>query len=833
MLLNDNWLMWETGRPEGPKYPCRVPCSMYDTLLGAGAIPDPYKGENEWISTPLSDRDCTLETHFALPADIAGEERQFLCLNGVDTLGSVYLNGTLLGQTDNMHRRWEYEVTGQLQGADNALRVDLRSPSRYVTERMKQRPLYCVDQAMPGYPWLRKAHCMFGWDWGPILPDMGLWRDVTLRGYSGGRLLDIYFTQKHRKDGSVLLRCSARWQQWRPGAALHLTVTAPDGERWEVPFPLEPQADTAGAQEERRAEAELEIPRPKLWWVRGLGEQPLYSCQVTLTYQNRTVDTLERRVGLRTLTVTRAKDKWGRKFGFINNGVEVFAMGADYIPEDQLLPRITPERTRRLLEDCKAANYNFIRIWGGGFYPDGSFYDWCDENGFMVWQDFMFACAAYLLEPDFEATVRAEIRDNVLRLRNHASLAMWCGNNEIESAWAYWGLPDDPEAKRDYLRLFEELIPSVLAETDPETFYWPSSPSTGGSFDNPCGNEGGDMHYWAVWHNFKPIEAFRENHFRFCSEYGFESLPDPKTVAYFASEEDRDLCGPVMEAHQKCTQGNEKIMYYLAQMVNYPTTFDRLLYCSQLVQADCIRSNVEHMRRERGRCLGSAYWQVNDSNPVISWASIDYFGRWKALHYAARRFYAPVLLSCDDGPFLAGEKEMRLYITNDTPRSQQLQVRCRLRDHTGQVLAETVKDVEAAALSAAEALRFDLAGLAETREQCRTRYLEYTLSRGEEVLSRGTTLFVRPKSFAFLPVHLQAEVRAEADRFAVTLGADRFAKSLRLSLKKHDAVFSDNWFDLHGDAPVTVFLPRQGALAALSAAQVLDELELTCYNSLL
>ena len=303
---------------------------------------------------------------------------------------------------------------------------------------------------------------------------------------------------------------------------------------------------------------------------------------------------------------SRSKDEWGEEFCFVNNGVKVFAMGANYIPEDQIYPRRTRERTERLLRDCVDANYNFIRVWGGGSYPEDCFYDFCDTHGLIVWQDFMFACSAYLLTPEFEATVREEIRDNVLRLRNHASLGLWCGNNEIESAWEGWGLPEDPQAKADYLKLFEDLIPSLLRKYDPETFYWPSSPSSGGGFRNSSSNLAGDMHYWAVWHNFKPIEAFREFYYRFCSEYGFESLPDMKTVRSFAREEDLDLCGPVMEAHQKCTQGNEKVMYYLAQMVNYPYTFERLVYCSQLVQADCIRSNVEHMRRARGRCMGSS-----------------------------------------------------------------------------------------------------------------------------------------------------------------------------------------------------------------------------------
>ncbi|MBQ9264341.1 MAG: hypothetical protein IJ189_09060 [Clostridia bacterium] len=500
-------------------------------------------------------------------------------------------------------------------------------------------------------------------------------------------------------------------------------------------------------------------------------------------------------------------------------------MGANYIPEDQILPRATKERTLRLLEDCKAANYNFIRVWGGGVYPDDTFYDFCDENGLIVWQDFMFACSAYRLTPEMEETIRAEIRDIVLRLRNHASLGLLCGNNEIESAWEGWGLPDDPEAKADYLKLFEGIIPEMVRGLAPETFYWPSSPSSGGGFRDSSSNRAGDMHYWAVWHGFQPIEAFRQYHYRFCSEYGFESLPDIKTIRAFAKTQDLDLCGHVMEAHQKCTQGNEKIMYYLAQMVNYPYDFERLIYCSQLVQADCIRSNVEHMRRARGRCMGSVYWQVNDSNPIISWSSMDYFGRWKGLHYAARRFYAPVLLSCDD----SDPAHPILYVTNDTREEVKAHVVCRLRDNQARVLRAFSAEAHVPALTARECLRLDLSADLATTQDRRTKYIEFALIRDGEALSAGATLFVRPKAFDFIAPQIDCRISEKEGLFVLQFTASCFVKSVCLSLRDHDAVFSDNWFDIHGDMPVTVTLRRQGALAETSAEELQAQLVIAHY----
>ncbi len=799
MLLNDGWQM----EFDGHTYSCDVPCSMYETLIREKAIPDPYQGENEWISTPLSDRDAVFERRVTIPAEILQADRMVLRFAGIDTLADVTWDGQVLGHTDNMHRSWEFALPKETGAGEHLLRVTIHSPSRYVTEMQKQRPLWGVESTMPGYPHLRKAHSSFGWDWGPVLPDLGIWRDVTLEGYTGGRILSVHYTQEHGKDG-VKLSCRAEMDLRKEGMTAELSVTAPDGQVFTAPL--------------KAGRAEIQIKTPALWWVRGLGDQPLYRCRVTLNDGGREADAVEKRIGLRTLTVSQQEDQWGREFCFINNGVKFFAMGANYIPEDQLMPGCTPERTTATLRACLEANYNCIRVWGGGYYPGDAFYDFCDEHGIAVWQDFMFACSAYRLTPAFEKTVREEIRDNIIRLRHHPSLALWCGNNEIESAWTYWGLPEDPEAKADYTRLFEEIIPETLKELDPGTFYWPSSPSSGGGFREPDSNLAGDRHYWEVWHSFKPIEAFRQHYYRYCSEYGFESLPDIKTIRYFAEEKDLDLCGPVMEAHQKCVQGTEKLLYYLGQMTNYPYDFERLIYCSQLVQADCIRSNVEHMRRARGRCMGSTYWQVNDSNPVISWSSIDYFGRWKALHYAARKFYAPVLLSCDDtDPLLPV-----LYVTNDTREPVSGRMICRLRDHRGAVLKTYTAEVSVPALTATACLSVNLGAFLASREEQRTRYLEYTLEKngeaadgtktgnGREIISGGTTLFVRPKTFRFLPAEIRRDVTEDENEFRIILQANCFAKSVCLSLTDADCVFSDNWFDLHGDEPVVVTVAKDG-----------------------
>lgn len=780
----ENFMMWDGEK----QYPCTVPCSVYKTLIECGEMDDPFYGENERKSTPVCERDFAFVSDFEIDNKKLSQDKLLLVFEGIDTLSDIFLNGTHLASTDNMHRRYEFDIKG-IAKEKNTLRVELHSPIQYITERAEKRSLYGVEHSMAGYQYIRKAHCMFGWDWGPKLPDMGIWRNVYVEGFCGGRINNVYFRQEHA-NGHVALTCSADLDVWSDGITAKLTVIAPNGNVF--------------TSDISHGRAVIDLVKPMLWWVSGLGEQHLYTCKVTLEKDGKIIDELVKKIGLRTLTVSQDKDEWGEEFCFICNGVKIFAMGANYIPEDQIVTRCTKERTFRLLEDCKAANYNFIRVWGGGYYPDDWFFDWCDENGLIVWQDFMFACAAYLLSPEFETTVREEVRDNIIRIRNHACLGLWCGNNEIESAWEYWGWNNDAEAKADYLRLFEDIIPSLVKQYDPETFYWPSSPSSGGGFVQSSSNHAGDMHYWDIWHNFKPIEAFRQHYYRFCSEYGFESVPDIKTCMSFAQPKDLDLCGTVMQAHQKCTYGNEKLMFYLAQMVNYPYDFERLIYCSQLVQADCIRSSVEHMRRARGRCMGSAYWQVNDSNPVISWSSIDYFGRWKALHYYAAKFYAPILLSCDD---TVPERPV-LYITNDTLNDEHFTVCCKLRDNSANVLEAFSTGCDAPAMSAVKALAMDLTDHLRTVEDRRTRYIEYSLIKNGKPISFGTTLFVRPKEFRFLTAEIKAVVTEKVDCFELTLTSDVYAKSVCLSLKDRDCRFSDNWFDIHGNEPVTVRIEK-------------------------
>ena len=504
---NIGWTLQLEGR--AGRIPATVPGSVYSDLLAAGKLEDPYWRDNEDKALALMEQDFRYQLTFVPEAAILACAHPVLRFEGVDTLGEIRLNGVLLGRVENMHRTFSFEVGGILRPGKNWLEVTLRSPTRYLRESYAESPADGSEEAMRGFPNLRKAHCMFGWDWGPRLPDAGIWRPVSLLGVQEGMIESVLIRQRH-ENGRVTLTLAPELA-FTGETPLTYTVELTD-----------PQGNVEAYGGSPR---EILVEHPQLWWPRGYGDQPLYTVKVTLWAGGRETDVWQRRIGLRTVTVHREKDEYGESFAHEVNGVRIFAMGADYIPEDSILPRMNPQRTRRLLEQCAAANFNSIRVWGGGHYPSDAFYDACDELGLLVWQDLMFACAVYNLTPEFAENIRAEVRDNVRRLRHHASLGMWCGNNEMEMFVDQGRWVRTPRQKADYIRMYEYLIPEVLRQEDPDAFYWPASPSSGGGFDQPNDPSRGDVHYWAVWHGMAPFADYRKHRFRYLSEFGFESFP--------------------------------------------------------------------------------------------------------------------------------------------------------------------------------------------------------------------------------------------------------------------------------------------------------------------
>lgn len=761
-----------------------VPGSVYGDLLRNGRMENPFWRDNEDAALRLMDNDFLYTAQFDVCPEVLECEQVLLRCEGLDTVAQLTLNGEALGEVCNQHRTWEFDVRELLRPAGNELRILFHSPTRYIKEQYAKVKADGSEECSVGFPLLRKAHCMFGWDWGPRLPDAGIWRDILLLGINEARIDSVYITQHHH-DGQVELEFDVQADVCCEDAEISyaVTLTAPDG------------TETA----EMDSPACMTVERPQLWWPNGYGEQPLYTVEVVLLADGEPVDVWKRRIGLRTVTMRIEPDEYGESFAHEVNGVAIFGMGADYIPEDNLFGRITPERTRKLLEQCKAANFNAIRVWGGGYYPDDWFYDICDELGLLVWQDMMFACAVYELTDEFEENIVQELIDNIKRLRHHASLGLWCGNNEMEMFVDRGNWVNTPKQKADYIKMYEYIFPKVLKEYDPNTFYWPASPSSGGSFDCPNDENRGDVHYWDVWHGNKPFSEYRKFFFRYASEFGFQSFPCEKTVESFTLPEDRNIFSYVMEKHQRNASANGKIMNYLYQTYRYPTNFGTLLYASQMLQAEAVKYGVEHWRRNRGRCMGAIYWQLNDCWPVASWASIDYYGRWKALHYYAKRFFAPVMLSCcEEGTMTQEpnvnaemqdiEKSIRLNVANETMRERTGVVRWALRNADASVVQSGEESVCVPALCSVwlDKVCFPQADL-------HGQYVSFELEMEGEVISSGTVLFCAPKHFSFLDPRLTVEV--DGDELVVT--AQAYAKGVELLNENEDWVLEDNYFDMN------------------------------------
>ena len=786
---------WNMQYQQHQELAATAPCSMYSVLLEHGLIQDPFYGLNEQELTDLSREDCVFSSVFEIQPEEWKKDYIELVFHGLDTICDIYFNGTLLSSVMNMHRTYRFDVKKLARCGKNEIKLVFHSPIQYFEEQNRTHFLWTngdlSGDTIKGAAHLRKCLSMSGWDWGPKLPDMGIFRKVELLTYDCDRWEDVFIRQCH-KNGAVTLTVSGEAAHRSDGIEMEVEF---DGKRYPMPG----------------GKAVIEVDQPALWWPRGYGEQPLYSVTFLLKKEGRILDRVEKRIGLRTLTLSAGAAN-NHEFAFVVNGIKIFSMGANYIPQDSILSRIHPERTKKLLEACVDANYNTIRVWGGGYYPEDEFFDLCDELGLIVWQDFMFACVNIWLTEEFEKNVRAEFEDNLKRIRHHASLGLLCGNNEIELDLKSGRMGRSVKVKADYLRLYEGILPDLCARFAPQTFYWPSSPSAGGGFEDTNALDKGDTHYWDVWHGGTPFTAYREHRFRFCSEYGFESFPSMKTIRSFCGEEDLNAFSQVMENHQKCKSGNAKILTYLAEQYLYPTSFQALVYASQLLQADAIKYGVEYFRKIRGYCMGSLYWQVNDCWPVASWSSIDYFGRYKALHYAAKKFYAPVAM----GLFEEGGR-VCVNIANETREEFCGTVKLFLCNRDFTVFQAAEQSVSIAPLSSADAAEMIC------KEAPAFSYFYADLfDREGHFLMRQTLLFVPPKRFAWEQPALQAQIIKEGDFAKIHVTSNTFAKSVEVDFTSCDLVLSDNYFDITSPEGYTVQGKTNLTAEELSAAITLQ-----------
>lgn len=780
----------------------RLPgCTYLDRI--AGGMADPFWGENEKDASEAARQDVEYSRCFTLPPGFSDAACTDLVVSGLDTLCVVKINGKVLAETDNINRLWRFNVKDFFVEGENNISLYFKNPYAYMDEKHVLEPLTAAGNSVKGLNHLRKTPCHFGWDWGPVLPPAGVADKIGFESYDV-RIHPLRVRQQH-ENGKVTLSLSAALTGLAEAACrAEVCITDADGDAAFYPAQLtSPAEDTPG-----RIECEAVIEKPRLWWCNGLGGHPLYTVELRLFDGQDQASAVEtRRIGLRTLTLDTAPDEWGGQFRFVINSVPIFAKGANWIPPDSFITRRTRKSLHFYIEAAKRAHMNMLRVWGGGMYECDDFYDLCDENGILVWQDFIFACGAYpLYDQAFLDNVREEVRDNVRRIRHHASLALWCGNNENEIMRFMW--KKNRKVDESNTCFYHETLRGWVLEDDEVTAYWPGSPSSGSPKRRvhrmKKGEIYGDSHLWQIWHGMKPIEAFRDYPTRFCSEFGMESMPSMPTVRSFTDRENLTWSDPVMQAHQKSNGGNEKIMFYLLAKYRRPASFEDLIYLSQLVQADTVRFATECWRRNIGRQNGALYWQYNDCWPVASWAGIDYGKQFKAVQYHARHFNRPLCLSNDYFNHRA-----ELYVINEYPEAFAGRLEWRLCTFDGREVASGTETTGTGPVSASRVTVLRFANILHKHHK-NTVVLYAKLFSNEKLLDEKNWLLVPDRKAKLPKPAIMAAFRAgERGEVEVTLRSAVFARYVYLEAEGV-SLYSDNFFDIPGggEKKIVAMLPE-------------------------
>ncbi|MGA7224264.1 MAG: glycoside hydrolase family 2 protein, partial [Candidatus Acidiferrales bacterium] len=784
-------------------------------LLHDGLIPDPFYQDNDTRLQWIGLTDWEYRTTFDVDAATLAHDHVDLVFEGLDTYADVYVNDQSVLHSENMFRRWRVPAKTLLKVGPNTLRVVFHSPIESMIPKVKALPyiLPSVTSHMTGNeediataPYTRKAPYQYGWDWGPRYVTEGIWKPIRLETWDALRIENFHIQQQSVTKDFAALSAEIEIEASRSAAA---SVEINYAELSGTPFTpirqsvqLEPGIN--------RISVAVHIANPKLWYPLGVGAQDRYSFAAAVRMGRNVAADASLKTGLRSIELRREVTGDDTSFAFVVNGVPIFAKGADVIPFDSFPNRVTPEIHRQILEAARDAHMNMVREWGGGYYESDDFYDICDELGIMVWQEFIFGGDMVPGGREFQDNVKQEAIEQVERLRDHPSIVLWCGNNEIETGWVHWDdrklfkesvSPADREKVwQDYVVLFHGILAGVVARYANPVPYWASSPSA--NFEAPPDSQNnGDMHYWQVWHQLAPIEMYTQQFSRFMSEYGFQSFPEMRTIRTFAQPGDMDIHSATMQDHQKNHGGNERILSYMLRWYPEPKDFPSFVYLSQVLQAEAIKVGAEHLRRQRPNTMGSLYWQLNDCWPVASWASIDYYGRWKALQYYARRFYDDVIVS----PF-AHDGKVDVYVVSDKLQPLSGQVRTRLLDFSGKVLSDKTQDVQVPAQSSAVYFTLDEKDLLANADPKKI-FLVFDLAVGGAEVSRNLIFFDTMHNLD-LPtsVHIDASVDNSNGAYAVTLRSPVLARSVYMSFGDLDVQTSDNYFDLLPGETVTVKL---------------------------
>ena len=783
--LNSNWKFREVNKSDWND--ATVPGCVHTDLLANKLIEDPYYRDNEKKQQWIGKTDWEYQTNFQISAENLKRQNLEIVFQGLDTYAEVFLNDKLILSADNMFRTWRVDVKNSLKQGENILRIKFRSPINEILPRMKtlDYELPAVnDQGEKTSPYTRKAPYQFGWDWGPRFVTSGIWKPVNLEIWDDARIEDLHIKQNKLSKEDADLTASV---EVFSSKTLDATIEIENLTDKKIVSTKQIEL-TSGAN---KIDLDFALENPKLWYPIGLGEQSLYNFKAKLSINKKQIDERAKRTGLRTLELRQKPDQYGISFEFVVNGIPVFARGANWIPADIFPTRVTRERYKNLLTSLKDANMNMVRVWGGGIYEDDYYYDLADEMGLLVWQDFMFACSMYPGDKAFLDNVKHEAIDNVKRLRNHPSIVIWVGNNEIETAWAHWGWKDKlPNfIWDDYIKLFVRLLPQVLDEYDPSRPYWQSSPSSNFQADSDS-QKIGDVHYWEVWHAEKPYEEYEKQFPRFMSEYGFQSFPEIETVKTYTTEEDRkSIETPIMLTHQRHPRGNQLVRQYMLREYAEPKDFESFLYVSQVLQAQGIKIGAEHFRRIMPRNMGSLYWQANDVWQVASWSAMDYFGRWKALMYYTKRFYSPILIS----PHI-DEGKINFYVVNDFPEAKQAELKWTLIDLNGKELRSKTEEFSVEPLKGKSYASVSVDELLSGAD-AKSVVLLAELKSGGKTVSTNNYYFKPFKEMSFEKPNIKTEISPIANGFKIKLSTDKLAKAVYLS-GFTTGFFADNYFDL-------------------------------------
>ena len=803
-------------------HPAQVPGVVQTDLLKDGLIPDPFYQDNDTKLQWIGLTDWEYRTTFEVDAATLGHNHMDLVFEGLDTYADVYVNDQAVLHADNMFRRWRVPVKGILKSGANTLRVVFHSPIESMIPKVKALPYILPaistaintgnEENIATSPYTRKAPYQYGWDWGPRYVTEGIWRPIRVETWDALRIENFHIQQQTINKTDAALSAELSIEASR---AITANVEITYGPLSGAAFPVLRQIMEL-VPGVNRISVPLHIASPKLWYPNGYGAQDRYQFAAAVRTGRDVAANAALQTGLRSIELRREQTKTGKSFEFVVNGIPVFAKGADVIPFDSFPNRVTPEIHRQILQAARDAHMNMVREWGGGYYESDDFYDICDELGILVWQEFMFGGDMVPGGAEFQNSVKQEAIDQVTRLRDHPSIVLWCGNNEIETGWVHWGdrqifkesvSPADREKVwTDYVVLFHGILTQVVAQYGNPVPYWGSSPSA--NFENPPDSQtDGDMHYWQVWHALAPIEMYEKQFPRFMSEYGFQSFPEMRTIRAFATPEDLDIRSATMRDHQKNTGGNERILSYMLRWYPEPKDFASFVYLSQVLQAEAIKVGAEHLRRQMPNTMGSLYWQLNDCWPVASWASIDYYGRWKALQYYAKRFYDDVIVS----PFRHDGK-VDVYVVSDKLQPLSGTIHTRLLDFSGKVLSEKTQDVQIPAQSSAIYFTLNENELLAGSDPKKS-FLVFDLAVGGQQVSRNSIFFDTMHNLDLpKPEKIETSLENLNGGYAVTLRSPALARSVFISFGDLDVKTEDNYFDLLPGEAVTVKLKTPPAL---------------------